>query len=204
LVSNIIVSARVASAAGIQAGVMTTSTTTRGRVVVTGGSGYIAGYCIAELLSNGWRVRTTIRNLARADETRATIGKIAANAGAVEFIATDLNSDVGWANAVTGADYVVMGTRPHSSTTATGTPRTITTVCGEIENIRRRESRDELEPPRPGGLRRGNKVRIRFGHFGGLIGILVRRKRERARVRLGLLGSEIEIDLPSRALEPLV
>jgi dihydroflavonol-4-reductase len=79
----------------------------RGLVVVTGGTGYIAGYCIAELLNSGWRVRTTIRNLARAEETRATLGKIAANAGAIEFVAADLNSDVGWANAVAGADFVL-------------------------------------------------------------------------------------------------
>jgi dihydroflavonol-4-reductase len=88
---------------------MTTSTTTAGLVLVlvTGGSGYIAGYCIAELLSEGWRVRTTVRNLARAEEARATIGKIAAKAAAIEFIAADLNSDAGWAKAVAGADYVL-------------------------------------------------------------------------------------------------
>jgi nucleoside-diphosphate-sugar epimerase len=34
---------------------MTTPTTTPGLVLVTGGSGYIAGYCIAQLLSDGWR-----------------------------------------------------------------------------------------------------------------------------------------------------
>jgi dihydroflavonol-4-reductase len=83
------------------------TTSTRGLVLVTGGSGYIAGYCIAQLLSNGWRVRTTVRNLARAEETRATIGKMAANAGAIEFMAANLNSDTGWANAVAGADYVL-------------------------------------------------------------------------------------------------
>ena len=76
-------------------------------VVVSGGSGYIAGYCIAQLLSDGWRVRTTVRNLGRAEEVRATIGKIAPNAGAIEFVEADLNSDGGWANAVTGADYVL-------------------------------------------------------------------------------------------------
>ncbi len=86
---------------------MATPTTTRGLVVVTGGSGYIAGYCIAQLLSDGWRVRTTVRNLARAEDVRGTIGKIAANAGAIEFMAADLNSDAGWANAVAGADYVL-------------------------------------------------------------------------------------------------
>jgi dihydroflavonol-4-reductase len=84
-----------------------TSTTPRGLVVVTGGSGYIAGYCIAQLLNDGWRVRTTVRGLARADEVRATIAKIAAKTSAIEFVAADLNSDAGWVNAVAGADYVL-------------------------------------------------------------------------------------------------
>ncbi len=84
-----------------------TPTTPRGLVVVTGGSGHIAGYCIAQLLSDGWRVRTTVRNLGRAEEVRTTIGKIASNAGAIEFVAANLNSDGGWADAVTGADYVL-------------------------------------------------------------------------------------------------
>jgi dihydroflavonol-4-reductase len=73
-----------------------TPTSPRGLVVTTGGSGYIAGYCIALLLRDGWRVRTTVRNLGRAEEVRAAIGKVAANAGAIEFVAADLNSDVGW------------------------------------------------------------------------------------------------------------
>ena len=38
---------------------------------------------------------------------RATIGKIAEKARAIEFVGADLNSDGGWANAVTGADYVL-------------------------------------------------------------------------------------------------
>ena len=84
-----------------------TPTTPRGLVVVTGGSGYIAGHCIAQLLDEGWRARTTVRNLRAAEEVRATVGKITANVSAIEFMAADLNSDVGWADAVTGADYVL-------------------------------------------------------------------------------------------------
>ena len=82
-------------------------TTPRGLVAVTGGSGYVAGYCIAQLLNEGWRARTTVRNLGAAEKVRATISKITANASAIEFMAADLNSDVGWADAVAGADYVL-------------------------------------------------------------------------------------------------
>ena len=78
-----------------------------GLVVVTGRSGYVAGYCIAQLLNKGWRVRTTVRNLGRAEDVRSAIGKITANAGTVEFMAADLNSDGGWANAVGGTDCVL-------------------------------------------------------------------------------------------------
>jgi dihydroflavonol-4-reductase len=84
-----------------------TPTTPRGLVVVTGGSGFIAGYCIAQLLNDGWRVRATLRTLKQIEDVRSAIRKIAANASAIEFAADDLNSDAGWADAVARADYVL-------------------------------------------------------------------------------------------------
>lgn len=41
-----------------------------GRVLVTGGSGYIAGFLIRQLLETGWEVHTTIRDLKREVEVR--------------------------------------------------------------------------------------------------------------------------------------
>jgi hypothetical protein len=70
-------------------------TTPGGLAVVSGGSGYIAGYCIAQLLNDGWSARTTLRDLTRAEDVRSAIGKIAANANTIEFVAADLNSDAG-------------------------------------------------------------------------------------------------------------
>jgi nucleoside-diphosphate-sugar epimerase len=79
-----------------------------GLVLVTGGSGYIAGYCIAQLLQDGWRVRTTVRSLAKAEQVRSSITKISTGAAAaIEFFEADLNSDQGWDRAVAGADYVL-------------------------------------------------------------------------------------------------
>ena len=101
---------------------MTTSANTRGLVVVTGGSGYIAAYCIAELLGDGWRVRATLRDLARVDQVRAAIRKIAPNADTIEFAPADLNSDVGWANALAGADYVLHIASPVSANPKTMMP----------------------------------------------------------------------------------
>ena len=50
--------------------------TSRGLILVTGGSGWIAGYCIAQLLNDGWRVRATLRKLARTDDVRKYIPEL--------------------------------------------------------------------------------------------------------------------------------
>ena len=79
----------------------------RGRVLVTGGSGYIAGFCIARLLQDGWHVRTTVRNLAREADVRATIAKLGEAGDQLDVVAADLNADSGWAAAVDGCTYVL-------------------------------------------------------------------------------------------------
>lgn len=76
-------------------------------VLVTGGSGYIAGYCIGQLLNEGVRVRTTVRNLAREAEVRACLAKIAPAQDRLQFFAADLNGDSGWAEAAAGCDAVL-------------------------------------------------------------------------------------------------
>lgn len=74
-------------------------------VLVTGGSGYIAGYVIAALVTRGFKVRATLRSLAREAEVRAALQKIT-DPTAIQFVAADLNSDAGWAEAVSGCTYV--------------------------------------------------------------------------------------------------
>jgi dihydroflavonol-4-reductase len=74
----------------------------KGVVLVTGASGYIAGFAIKQLLSAGWSVRGTVRNLDKADALRAGL-----QAPDLELVAADLGSDAGWADAMKGADYVL-------------------------------------------------------------------------------------------------
>jgi len=38
-------------------------------VLVTGATGFVAKHCIAELLRKGYRVRGTVRNVARSGES---------------------------------------------------------------------------------------------------------------------------------------
>ena len=41
-----------------------------GTVLVTGGSGFLGGWCLVEVLRRGYRARTTLRNPAREPEVR--------------------------------------------------------------------------------------------------------------------------------------
>jgi nucleoside-diphosphate-sugar epimerase len=86
---------------------MSKSSSNRGLVLVTGGSGYIAGYCIAQLLKDGWSVRTTVRSVAKSKAVRATISGIGAKAAEIDFVEADLNSDAGWDKASIGAQYAL-------------------------------------------------------------------------------------------------
>jgi dihydroflavonol-4-reductase len=86
------------------------------RVLVTGATGYLAGHCIAELLSSGYAVRATVRDLATANV--AHLRSIAERTGAVlEFAEADLARDAGWNQAVDGCDYVWHVASPFPGTT---------------------------------------------------------------------------------------
>jgi dihydroflavonol-4-reductase len=76
-------------------------------VLVTGGSGFLGGWCIVELLLRGYRVRTTVRDLSREAEVRAGVGAQVATDDRLEFFAADLGADEGWASAVEGCNYVL-------------------------------------------------------------------------------------------------
>ncbi|MEP7007735.1 MAG: aldehyde reductase [Sphingomonas bacterium] len=74
-----------------------------GTILVTGGSGYIAGYLIRQLAADGWTIQTTVRSLKREAEVRAALGVPEVN---LRFFAADLMDDHGWAEAVAGCSHV--------------------------------------------------------------------------------------------------
>jgi nucleoside-diphosphate-sugar epimerase len=79
-----------------------------GAVLVTGGTGFLGGWCVASLLERGHDVRTTVRDLAREQAVRDTVAAAGADPGSrLTVLAADLNSDSGWADAVAGCRYVL-------------------------------------------------------------------------------------------------
>jgi dihydroflavonol-4-reductase len=79
-----------------------------GPVLVTGGTGFLAGWCIAQLLARGDEVRTTVRDLKREQAVRETVSAAGVDAGSrLHVFAADLMSDAGWAEAVAGCRYVL-------------------------------------------------------------------------------------------------
>lgn len=104
-------------------------------VLVTGGSGFIGSYCILHLLSAGYRVRSTIRSLAREDDVRARLRAGGAESDdRVSFVAADLTQDRGWSEAVAGCEYVLHVASPFPMNTP-------------------RDENDLIVPARDGALR---------------------------------------------------
>ena len=77
------------------------------KVLVTGGSGFIALHCIDQLLEKGFMVRTTIRSESRKDEINKAMDKYPNLDQNLEFHICDLLKDEGWEAAVDGCDYVL-------------------------------------------------------------------------------------------------
>ena len=79
-------------------------------VLVTGGSGFIAGHCILQLLATGRSVRTTIRSLSKESAARAVLTQAGASdeeLSRLEFVAADLTDDRGWSDAVSGVEVIL-------------------------------------------------------------------------------------------------
>lgn len=86
-------------------------------VLVTGGTGFVAAHCIAQLLEAGYRVRATVRELSREAGVHAMLHEAGAEPlTELSFAAADLLNDEGWADAAAGCDYVLHVASPFPMT----------------------------------------------------------------------------------------
>ncbi|GAB3928760.1 hypothetical protein GCM10027613_46730 [Microlunatus endophyticus] len=85
------------------------------RILVTGGTGFVGGYAVLRLLDDGYEVRTTVRNLSRADELRHLLAGHGAAIGRLEIVSADLTKDDGWPAAAAGCQAVLHVASPFPS-----------------------------------------------------------------------------------------
>lgn len=86
---------------------MESSQTGAGRVLVTGGSGFLGSWCLVELLRRGYQVRTTVRNASREPEVRAMLEPEVDAGERLSVLVADLTDDAGWEEAASGCDYIL-------------------------------------------------------------------------------------------------
>jgi len=107
-------------------------------VLISGGSAYIAGFLIRQLVAEGWMVHTTVRSLAKESAVRQLL---AVDDSRLEFFAADLNADAGWAESMAGCGFVPTGSprKAPPSSSAPSIPQWCWGRCG-AETIRPRSS----------------------------------------------------------------
>lgn len=75
-------------------------------VLVTGGSGFIGSRLILTLLEAGFQVRGTVRNSSRGEELLRSLAPHTNRLQKLDLFQTDLLSDAGWDEAVSGCSFV--------------------------------------------------------------------------------------------------
>jgi dihydroflavonol-4-reductase len=84
-------------------------------VLVTGGTGFVAGWCIVELLKGGHDVRATVRSPAKGEAVKPAVARGGASTDRLTFAVADLTSDAGWDEAMAGCAYVLHVASPLGS-----------------------------------------------------------------------------------------
>lgn len=134
------------------------------RVLVSGGSGYIAGFLIRRLLDEGCVVHTTLRSRAREPALRALLQAHGGDGGErLRVFEADLMADAGWAEAAAGCELVAHLASP--------LPRGVPRHADELVVPARDGALRALRAARDAGVRRvvmtSSVAAVSYGHGGG-------------------------------------
>lgn len=84
-------------------------------VLVTGGGGFVAGWCVVALLRRGYAVRATLRDLDKAPVVLGMVEAAGAPTQRLSFVGADLTRDAGWDAAMEGCAWVLHVASPLGS-----------------------------------------------------------------------------------------
>lgn len=101
-------------------------------VLVTGGTGYVARACIAELLGSGYKVVTTVRSEEKIAGVRKAVDGDGRFSDRLTFVLADLLADAGWDLAVSGCRHVFHVASPLGLGAATQEQMIHTAVDGTL------------------------------------------------------------------------
>lgn len=76
-------------------------------ILVTGASGFIAIHTIVQLLEQGYKVRGTVRSMAKEAEVRESVSKFVQKIHQLAIVKADVEQDVGWQEAMQDVEYVL-------------------------------------------------------------------------------------------------
>jgi dihydroflavonol-4-reductase len=103
-------------------------------VLVTGGTGFLAGWTIRRLLEKGDSVRTTVRSMAKSESVRTMLRHEKVDDSALSFAVADLTRADGWDEAMEGIDYVLHVASPLGGNNHED-PSLIPTAKSGVENV---------------------------------------------------------------------
>lgn len=91
------------------------------KVIVTGGTGFVAGWVITDFLNAGYAVGTSVRSLKKADRVEKELAKVVSKDKMknLSFFEADLTSDKNWVKNLEGADGVIHVASPMGNGTQT-------------------------------------------------------------------------------------
>jgi len=161
-------------------------------VVVTGGSGFLASWCVKQLIDDGYEVRVSLRHGKSVDAVRQAMGVSTGKADAITAFNADLSADDGWGEGIAGARYVLHVASPTSGSrqspeelsnlTRAGTLRVVSkAIASGVERIVLTSSTYAMAYPKSGTKRPSRDENDWTDTSGGGVAPYVRAKTEAER-----------------------